>query len=270
MPLEIKVGADPELFMKDKKGNYISAHGAVKGTKAKPHKVDKGAVQVDGMALEFNIDPATSEQEFVTNLTSVMSILQDMVPEYKLAAVPTAHFGAEYMATQPEEALEMGCEPDFNAWDGGKENQKPDGDADFRTGAGHIHIGWTEGADIHDPEHLEACMMVVKQLDWTLGIMSLLFDKDDKRRELYGDWGAFRPKPYGVEYRVLSNAWLKSEDLMAWVYKVTTQVIKDLEEGKRHYPLTKSPSNFKKTILLEVANCLDLPKPPTGAKKRAA
>jgi hypothetical protein len=38
------------------------------------------------------------------------------------------------------------------------------------------------------------------------------------RRELYGKAGAFRPKPYGVEYRVLSNRWLNSEALIRWVY----------------------------------------------------
>lgn len=51
------VGADPELFV-SKAGVILSAFGLVGGTKKVPQKVERGAVQVDGMALEFNIDPA--------------------------------------------------------------------------------------------------------------------------------------------------------------------------------------------------------------------
>ncbi|OYV41139.1 MAG: hypothetical protein B7Z80_02685 [Rhodospirillales bacterium 20-64-7] len=55
-------------------------------------------------------------------------------------------------------------------------------------------------------------------MDYFLGIHSLLWDKDGTRRKLYGKAGAFRPKPYGMEYRVLSNRWLDSPDLTRWVY----------------------------------------------------
>ncbi|MOA35237.1 hypothetical protein D3C78_1566850 [compost metagenome] len=77
--------------------------------------------------------------------------------------------------------------------------------------------------------------MAAKQLDYYLGLGSLLYDPDVKRRTMYGAAGAFRPKPYGVEYRVLSNAWLKSEELMGWVYRMTIKGINDLFEGKAAY-----------------------------------
>lgn len=229
--IEILVGADPEVFMVNEKG-FVSAHGAIPGTKKAPYKVDKGAVQVDGMALEFNIDPAKNEEEFVANLNAVMAILKDMVPGYELAAVPVAEFGAEYIASQPLEAIELGCDPDFNAWDNGAANPRPDGNASFRTGAGHVHIGWGSGFDVNDPEHLQACIMLTKQLDYYLGLGSLLYDDDTKRRTLYGAFGAFRPKPYGMEYRVLSNAWLKSDKLMSWVFRTTKKAFDDLVKGE--------------------------------------
>ena len=231
MALQILIGADPEVFMR-KDGVFVSAHGAVKGDKKNPHKVDKGAVQVDGMALEFNIDPASSADEFVDNITSVMSILGSMVPDYELVADLVAHFGLEYIKAQPEEAQELGCDPDFNAWEDGAPNPRPDGDRDFRTGAGHVHIGWTKDMDIGDPGHRQACIMLTKQLDYYLGLGSLMYDKDSKRRSMYGAAGAFRIKPYGVEYRVLSNAWLKSPNLIRWVYETTQKAVADLFEGK--------------------------------------
>lgn len=231
--LEFKIGADPEVFMKRPKKRYFtSAYGAVPGTKDEPHRVENGAVQVDGMALEFNIDPANNEQEFVDNLQSVMGQLQAMVPEYELHAKPTARFTKAHIAKQPHEALELGCEPDYNAWEDGDVNPRPDADGvNFRTGAGHIHIGWTEGVDTADPTHLEACIWVTKQLDYYLGLASLKFDKDKDRRKLYGKAGAFRPKPYGVEYRVLSNAWLKSPELMAWVYRQVQKALDEMMKG---------------------------------------
>lgn len=232
----ILVGADPEVFM-FKNGAPVSAHNMIPGDKKNPFKVKHGAVQVDGMALEFNIDPAKDEQEFVTNLTAVMRTLKEMVPGYDLIATPVAEFGDAYMSTQPMEALEMGCEPDFSAWDNGAVNPRPNGAANFRTGAGHVHIGWTKDVDPHDPAHMEACIMASKQLDWALGLGSMMYDGDmvaAKRRTLYGAAGCFRPKPYGVEYRTLSNAWLKSEELMAWVFRTTTKAIEDLMNGEAY------------------------------------
>src|SRR3546814_7881426 len=52
---------------------------------------------------------------------------------------------------------------------------------------------------------------------------------------MYGAAGAFRTKPYGVEYRVLSNAWLKDSNLMSWVYKNTILGFNALLSGNRVY-----------------------------------
>src|SRR3546814_9474953 len=52
---------------------------------------------------------------------------------------------------------------------------------------------------------------------------------------MYGAAGAFRTKPYGVEYRVLSNAWLKDSKLMSWVYKNTILGFNALLSGRRVY-----------------------------------
>ena len=232
--MDILVGADTEVFMK-RDGKYVSAHGVIVGDKKNPQKVDKGAVQVDGMALEFNIDPAKNEVEFITNIKAVMATLKDMVPGYELDAVPVADFGMDYIKAQPAEALELGCDPDFNAWKNGEANPRPNGEVSFRTGAGHVHIGWGSDFDIASPDHLDACIMVTKQLDYYLGLGSLLYEPTNKRREMYGAFGTFRPKPYGVEYRVLSNSWLQDEKLMSWVYRMTKKAIDDLVDNKKAY-----------------------------------
>jgi hypothetical protein len=233
--MDILIGADPEIFVKDSDGNLVSAYGMIPGTKKEPHKVRGGAVQVDGMALEFNIEPAKDIDEFEDNIELVMEHLKDMLPEgHTFAIQPTADFGRELIDAQPEEARALGCEPDFNAYTV-QENPRPNADAPFRTASGHIHIGWTQDEDPFDPDHFEACRMLTKQLDILLAVPSLLWDYDTKRRELYGALGAFRPKPYGVEYRVLSNAWLTNPLLIEFVYKQTMYATNRLLEGRKDY-----------------------------------
>lgn len=224
------VGADPELFVR-KQGILQSAFGLIFGTKHEPLPVERGAVQVDGMALEFNIDPAKSCEEFSLNIKTVLAQLKGMVPDYDFDISPVAEFGQEYIATQPEAARELGCDPDYCAYTGA-ENPRPDGERGFRTASGHIHVGFCENEDTSNPAHRADCMMVVRQLDYYLGVPSLLLDPDQRRRELYGKAGACRFKPYGVEYRVLSNFWLRSEESIEWVYKQTMLALRDLEAGK--------------------------------------
>lgn len=230
--MEIKIGADPEFFLRQH-GELISAHGMVPGTKASPHKVEGGAIQVDGMALEFNINPATTSEEFVHNINTVLGSFRTFLPKskgYEFDFSPVAEFGKELIAAQPEEARELGCDPDFNAYTG-QANPRPSADNDFRTASGHIHIGWTSDEDINDPEHVEACKMVVRQLDYSLAEAMAWIDTDRKRQTLYGMLGTYRPKNYGVEYRVLSNKWVSDPKLMEFVFDVTKGNVEIMLEG---------------------------------------
>lgn len=216
----ILLGADPELFIRNPNtGDFVSAHGKVPGTKHKPHKVPFGAIQIDGTALEFNIDPAATVDEFVHNIQIVKQTIAGYVPGYNVVAEPVAHYDKNYFDWEvPGSAKELGCDPDFCGWTL-EVNPRPEpGNRPIRTAAGHIHIGWTDGVDIYDKDHFELCAQVARQMDYYLGVHSLLWDQDGTRRDLYGKAGAFRPKSYGVEYRVLSNRWLTSEALIRWVY----------------------------------------------------
>jgi hypothetical protein len=217
---KVLVGADPELFMRNpNSGEFVSAHGKVPGTKYEPFKVPNGAIQIDGTALEFNIDPASTVHEFIQNIKSVRATLESYVPGFNVVAEPVANYNPDYWLYEvPPEAQTLGCDPDFNGWTM-EQNPRPEpGSKPFRTASGHVHIGWTNDQDVFDKEHYLECCKMARQMDYYLGIHSLIWDKDGTRRSLYGKAGAFRPKPYGVEYRVLSNRWLESEDLMAWVY----------------------------------------------------
>lgn len=230
-----KIGADPELFAVDGDGKYVSSHDIIPGTKAAPHFVECGAIQVDGVAFEYNIFPAEDAETFLFFHRKVQeqmaSIMKEKRPDLTLVHTPTAWFGPDYFNALPMEAKLLGCTPDFNAWSGGQ-NEPPGTSEPFRTGGGHIHIGWGEYLDPDDPSHFDLCRRVVKQLDSTLFPLSMEWDSDTKRRELYGNMGAFRPKTYGVEYRPLSNAWTKDDEIIKEVFNVTVDAVTRLFRGE--------------------------------------
>lgn len=246
---EFTIGADPELFICNGK-QPVSAWGMVPGSKEKPHPVDGGAVQVDGMALEYNIDPCSTEEDFVQKISSVQKQLREMVSGYEIWEFPTANFEPSHFEEQPFEAKEMGCEPDYNAYTG-TQQAKPSADSYTRTAGGHIHIGGFPTDDIYSPLHMARCIKLVKYMDLYVGLISLLWDDDDERRKMYGQWGSFRPKPYGVEYRSLSNKWIFDEKVVESVFNLTKNAI---HRAMIYHPLTHNVcflescvKNFKTT-----------------------
>lgn len=231
--IEYKVGCDPELFVVDKDGAFISAHDLLPGNKIVPHPVDGGAVQVDGTAAEFNILPAKGSLEFARRIETVLKQMQSLIrtdhPDFKLRAYPVAQFKPDYFEKLPAEALMFGCSPDFQAWDDGKEQAFPGTNKPIRTGGGHVHVGWTEDENAYDQAHFFDCIQATKQLDASLYFASLLWDNNDARREVYGKMGSFRPKPYGVEYRPLSNLWIGDRRLHVFVFRCVEWAMKMLD-----------------------------------------
>jgi hypothetical protein len=232
---DMKFGADPELFVVDRNGVGVCPT-FLEGTKENPEPVDGGALQRDGMAAEFNINPVTSYKEWDDNFRRVLRELSKRLPDgCKLLPAPSFTFSEKVWDSAPDDAKQLGCSPDFNAWT--KEiNPPPDGDKTprMRTAAGHIHIGWTEGASTDDEDYVEAATDLVKQLDWFLGAPSVMIDKDQTRRSLYGKAGAMRFKPYGVEYRVLSNYWVMSPNYRRWVWDRMQTALKQM--ARQYFP----------------------------------
>ncbi len=234
------IGADPELFLFDKNNKAVSAHGLVQGTKEEPFLVKDGAIQVDGTALEFNIDPTPlaygNVNEFNRKIVSVMKTLKDTVTEkdktLKFNLPSTQDYDPEYIKTIPETALELGCNPDMNAYTL-EENPRPEGEAvNFRTASGHIHIGWGSDIPVDNADHIRICADFVKMMDMTVGLYMTIIDPDQRRRQLYGKAGAFRPKPYGVEYRTPSNVWLTDKSRRRTIFGLCSMAVNLMKMGR--------------------------------------
>lgn len=227
-PEGFKFGCDPECFI-FRDGKPVSAAGLIPGTKAEPHRVKKGAVQVDGMAAEINPDPASDFNEWNGNIVAVIGQLEQMLPEgYELRWIPSVEFPEDEFAAAPDENKELGCQPDFDAWSGGV-NPPPCPENPFiRCAGGHLHLSWTENEDLNSLQHLLNCQDIVKQFDFFLAAWSITKDEDKVRRILYGKMGACRYKHYGVEYRVLSNFWVNSRELRVQVWNRMVTAINEM------------------------------------------
>ena len=246
--MEYTVGCDPELFVfNNKTHKFISAFPMIKGTKENPYKVPKGATQVDGVLAEFNIDPVTNEEDFSSNIIEVMLTLKEQLnnEDLVLQAVPVGYFEEKYFNSLSQEETILGCMPDFNAYTG-KQNTPPHTKETFRTGSGHVHFGYETNKETYE----EDVRNRVKQLDNVLYLSSLLWDEDDKRRTLYGKPGAFRYKPYGFEYRPLSNRWLKDMALHKWVFDSSIKAMNLYDEGVYMFDESPVEERYERESLL--------------------
>ena len=220
--IKFSIGADPELFL-TQAGSYKSAVGLIGGSKWSPKPIDKNgnAILEDNVAVEFNIEPATSFDAFRASITKVLTHLREKLPGYEFSQESAVSFPKEELNTP--QAQEFGCEPDFDAWRQ-CENQKPQApDPNLRSCGGHIHIG----SEIAKKKPIE----VIRAMDLFLGIDSITKDKGTLRRQLYGKAGCFRFKKYGVEYRTLSNFWIFSDEGMKWAFDGTQKALEFVANG---------------------------------------
>lgn len=223
--IDITLGADPEVFLVDEKGNNISAIGKIGGSKENPRSItDLGhAVQEDNVLAEFNIPASKTAEDFSNNIKLCIDWLDDNLSPLKTKITASGTF-ADSELDNPV-AQEAGCNPDFNAWTG-DENIAPQlGKTNLRSAGGHVAVGYSDP----DPE---VSIEILKLMDLFLGIPSVLLDKDTERRKLYGKAGCYRLKPFGLEYRTLSNYWIATDELRQWVFNNTIAALKYLEKNK--------------------------------------
>lgn len=221
--MKFLIGADPEFFIKKKYGGYASAVGLIGGSKWEPKKIDEDghAILEDNVAVEFNIKPASSFDEFRSSIHKVLDHIRGILPGYEFSKESAVSFPQEELMTP--EAQMFGCEPDFDAW---REcvNEKPCAeDKNLRSAGGHIHVG--SDLAINNP------VAVIRAMDLFLGVPSTQLDAGTLRRELYGKAGCFRAKSYGAEYRTLSNFWIFDDSLIQWAFEGTQRALEFVEKG---------------------------------------
>lgn len=216
------IGSDFELFLQDKETKeVVSAEPYIKGSKYEPYQFDPDnpffAVSLDNVLAEACIPPVTTKQDWLAYIRkSIDYISKSIPPNLCTAALPSAILDKKYLRTR--NARTFGCEPDWNCWLKAENPSPKASNPCLRSGGGHIHIGYDEPS-------LASTEWLIKAMDLFIGVPSVLQEPDNERKLLYGKAGAFRIKPYGGEYRTVSNYYLQSDDLIAWVFDNTQLAI---------------------------------------------
>lgn len=230
---DFKIGTDPEFFLK-KDGNFVSAIPLIgdeeNGTKYNPIKMPCGAtIQRDNVAVEIATVPVASADEFVHSIHTAMAGMRAMIPsEYEIAIVPSALFPESEL--EHPEAMEFGCDPDFNAWTYKQNKIATCFSSNLRTCGAHVHVS--------HPflESMDNKIRMIRMMDVYLGLYFTIHDNSEeaiRRRNLYGKAGAYRPTLYpngdhGVEYRTLSNYWIKNDNNIHLIYGLTSFALHDV------------------------------------------
>lgn len=233
-------GTDPEFSLV--KGNQlISAIPYIQGTKAEPFPLKGGGIiSWDNVACEFATPPASTTNDFIKKIKRTLKDTYSYIPkDMDLTALPSAEYPEEEL--QCEESRVFGCMPDMNAWSNSENAPPIPPTFNFRSFGGHVHVGCIkpDGKVIHkDSQFLlstEGKILMIKGMDLFLGITSVILDNNKaavERRKLYGKAGCFRATHYGVEYRTLSNFWLKTPATSMLISSLVDDVVESIVSGK--------------------------------------
>ena len=251
------IGADPEVFLMDREGNFVSSIGKFGGSKLNPLPIpgmrSGFAVQEDNVTVEFNIPPSRSAKQFSNFIKSALDFISEKADKMNLtvAVVASALFPKKEL--EDPRAQHFGCEPDFNVWTE-RENPRPEAtNKRLRSCGGHVHMSY-QGNQIH----------LGQLADLFIGCPSIMFDADTQRRELYGKAGACRLKEYGVEYRVPSNFWIKSPELTEMVFEQAQAAIAFADSKRSIRPedvdrIQQCVNNADQNILRELTAIYRIP-----------
>lgn len=230
---KVTIGADPELFIiNEKTKKVVSSVGKIPGEKGNPYVADDMptgfGLETDNILAEFNIPPVSDEEAFINNIEYMKQYIDKFVkninPDYGILCAASKTVDKSQL--QSPQAQLFGCDVDYNAYTESP-NPKPEGSkTNLRSAGFHIHIGY-------DNPNIDSSLLIVKYLDMYLGVPSVIYDKDKRRRSLYGKAGCFRLTSYGVEYRVLSSAMMKDVETLQFVWRQVNKALAAASRGGR-------------------------------------
>jgi hypothetical protein len=237
--MSVLIGADPEVLLVNGSREFRSVEGLIGGTKDEPvpitsmeqHFKRGFAMQEDNVMLEFNIEPQKSAGNFDNVISSVMStIRRNVLAEHRLSYWEQCVGEYNDVELATGQAATFGCSPDLDAYTGQKaEGVSPSMLGNWRCAGGHMHWGFDNPADI-------PLFVIVQLLDAVCGLREpLLKHSQGVRRKMYGTAGRYRAKPYGLEYRTLSNSWLFDEQLRYDLADKGRCIIDHVDKGNIEY-----------------------------------
>ena len=195
---------------RDAKGEYIILERAIGGP----------LIIIDGVQAELNVVPNHCRQSFSTNLSVCFRKIAEQIHGKDITAsfAQTVEVDKEEMQTLSKDAQQFGCAPSKNVYGRTKVEVKDASKYYSRSAGGHVHIG--HGGSPTVKKVLANTDITIPMLDIIVGNTCVLIDRDPgniERRKNYGRAGEYRLPKHGLEYRTLSNFWLRSYQTMSLV-----------------------------------------------------
>jgi hypothetical protein len=238
------LGADPEFFVINHNNSPINSINVIRNTKSNPIISKNYLFYYDNVTFEMNFVPARSAEEFVGTIREGLKLSKEIIHPYNFVAKSCVEFLEPDIKNN--NFYEIGCEPDINAYtlSYNKINSEIYKNTLERYAGGHIHMGGKSDEIIQD-DLLKP--VFVYMLDLFVGIVSVSLDHDIdsyKRKRIYGHAGSYRPKDYGLEYRVLSPFWLRSPKTTELIYNLFDFVYNLMNEHVYDKFVKVHPENF--------------------------
>lgn len=221
--LSLMFGTDAEFFLRDKKGWIVPASQVIPGKKFDPYILENGVCHPDGLSLEVGCPPADTYQGMLANLFKVLEEVKVKFLDPAGVVIDGRMMVKVKDALNPtDEDLEFGCGIEFDRQevDMIKRSDRLS-TKNVRFSGFHIHIGYTEGQEVNHLTFLDASKLIIV-LDEL--VQKYKLETTGQRSKQYGGLGAFRIKPYGIEYRcmdcsVITNA-SKFHRLLAFLEEI--------------------------------------------------
>ena len=226
--LDVLFGTDAEFFLTDGLGRIIPASQVVPGLKSKPFKLEHGVCHPDGLSLEVGCPPADTPQGMLANLFKVLDEVKvKYLDPANLTIADTMVACVEDAVAPTKDDLMFGCgsEYDRRSYNMYKESHLNTDDP-YRYSGFHIHIGYTNDQPDNWFTYSDASRLV-KVLDSLVQKHSLNTTAD--RATQYGGIGAFRIKPYGIEYRCMDCSVITNPSKFERLVQMLDEIPKAME-----------------------------------------
>lgn len=213
------LGCDPEFFF-EQDGQVIGAEKVI-GEKLPASQyagsANNGFV-MDGVQIELNPPAGHCREGLAGNIAAAFRALKLHLatrPEIKATFTTCINLTKKELDSLSDAAKALGCAPSLNRADSKAAVTVNGATSLKRSAGGHIHLGLSSRLQRDGVRE-----RLVDLLDILVGNTCVLLDRDPHaadRRKTYGRAGEYRLPKHGLEYRVLSNFWLRSYPLMSFV-----------------------------------------------------
>jgi hypothetical protein len=261
--IRYRCGADPELFLAKTEGGIVSSEHFIPADE----KNETGVTQ-DGVQIEFHPPPSGCRAHVGNAIARSFCLLKREVLDKNgltLDFRQAITLSKKEMKNIGEKGKLLLCEPSHNNYT--KDTGLTVDGATYpgRSLSGHLHFGgphcwaWQSTRVVTDiPAMATRPRTTIQTMDLLLGNTCVIIDTSPlniERRKLYGRAGEYRLPKHGLEYRVLSNFWLRSYQAMSLVMGLGRWILNICDPEHTEYRVLRNLlARVKKKDLLYAIN----------------